>query len=283
MNEKRVVGIFLICLSVLWIILSSFKITGFVVLENLNVNVTFVLSLVFFILGMVLFVAGLERKVEEKPEERPAIIFVSGLLGKRKDYLDFVNTLNEHYRTEMIALKAGGISGGEAMVKQFIKDDEDARKRLGTDRIIYIGHSLGFKILAEAERRTKRPAIAHIALATYPSVGDCINADKDPSRKTLLQKAMSYFPNYSIFSFPQSELPKTKYIVPRQDDNCFFVRPRNKVRRRFVNTFNRERAETVVIRGNHCYNKGRKLAPFNADHPENLTKEIFDYIEKVGE
>ena len=239
MNKKIGVGIFLILVGLSLMIFSNSKSAIlFSPPISSNINLVFIFNLIILFAGIMFFVNGsLEEKVSK--EEKTGLIVVTGYKGAKRDYADFLSRLREYYPAQIISLKKRGKTTGKKMINQFIKSDEIARKNLGTEKIIYLGHSLGFTILIEAARKHKRRADAYIALATYPSAGSCYNPNEDLSKNTLRQKVVDSLPDYSTLSFPlkKSEIGKTKFILAKDDPVTYRASPKEGVKKRFINYF----------------------------------------------
>lgn len=294
MNKKIGVGIFLVLIGCFLIIFFDSK---FAILfsppTSSSINSIFIFSLIILFAGVMFLVDGsLEEKISQ--EEKRGIIIVTGYTGSKRDYSDFLKRIRKYYPTQVISLKAKGKATGKAMLDQLIKSDKIARKNLGTDKVVYVGHSLGFHVLAEAERQHKIQALANIAIATYPSAGDCYNPNEDISKKTFLQRIINLLPNYSLLSFPikksSSKSIRTKFILGENDPVLYRGDSKEGVRRRFMNYFSQfPDSEVVVIPGDHGFNDPNDLSisrkppiqPFNVSYPERLIDEIRDYVRKV--
>lgn len=287
MNKKIGAGVFLILIGLSLMIFFSSKYSVLLspvsqqeITSGFNLNL--VLTLILFVVGIILFVNGnLEEKVSK--EESTGLIVVAGYKEPKRDYADFLARLRKLYPTQIIALKGRGKSTGEKMIAQFIKSDEIARRNLGTDKIIYVGHSMGFPLMVEAAKRHNRRVDGYIGMATYPSAGDCLNSNENPDERNILQRIADYIPNISTLSFPtrKSKIKKAKFIVAEGDHVCYKWRPESTMKR-FVKYFSGvPDSEVVVIPGNHSFNDAGIERPFNVSHPDVLIDEIRKYVEKI--
>ena len=214
------------------------------------------------------------------------ILFAPGLNVHWKHYIDyFSKQIGDRWPIYVTQLRRRGWAGGQTLVNDVMQIDAHIRDRLETDRLVYFGHSVGVPIAIRASMQHARQVLGYLGMATYPSYGDCFNANpyiRKINRKQQLVNAVGKKTNFGWLAFPLRDAKfsaPAHFVIANRDEviyTCF-----RSVRRRFKNYFE-SIGSAEVIPGNHVFNQRLfKLRPYNKDNPIPLLQQAFYFVERL--
>lgn len=212
------------------------------------------------------------------------LLFSTGFSGKHLDYFEyFGKLLGEEFNIYITEHRGRGMSKGSTLKRDFSQIDEQIRDRVETDKVIYIGHSMGTAIANTCAEEFKKNVVSLYGICAYPLFSDSrIKPDGSNSLTQLITKHVekSEFGPLIPLINGHNLITPTKIAIGGNDH---ILRTYNLgVKQKFIDKFEQYGAEVEVFDGrNHCFNnKPFDFVPFNKVKPEVLVDNIKSFVYK---
>ena len=222
------------------------------------------------------------------PSSKKLLLCVTGVYGKSKDYLPyFADKLGENFNVYITELRNRGIASVDNCARDLAQIEQNLRKTLGLDDVVYIAHSMGMNVAARTRKFSDSKVNGFYGCAAYPSVGDTRAVSEDLEERGLKQVGIDLVSrlNFGPFGAPLKEYifkEPVRFAIPGNDEVLNTNNPQ--VLERFETYFKRNpNASTRVFDGvNHCFNYKRKdYSPFNKDNSDLLVDDIKNFADQV--
>ncbi len=167
-------------------------------------------------------------------------------------------------------LRNRGNAKQEAMQRDIFQIDTWLRQRI-SDRIMYVGHSLGALMQAQSASQYNTDVMGLYGICTYPAFS-AIYSD------TLLEDLSSLAVKTRIGPFAEMD----RLVLPARfaiGDNDQILRTyRKDIMQKFIQEFEKMGAQVRVFNGrNHSFNRDETIAPFNKDEPSILVNNVIEF------
>lgn len=222
------------------------------------------------------------------PGSKKLLICVAGVIGKNKDYLKyFADKLGEDFNVYMTELRNRGIANVDNCARDLVRTEQDLRKTLGLEDVVYVAHSMGMNVVARTRNFSDSKISGFYGCAAYPSAGDTRAISENPDEKGLQQRAIDLLSKLN-FSSIGTQLKEhifeepVRFAIAGKDTIVNTINPQ--VLKRFENYFRRNpKSSTRTFDGfNHCFNyTPGDYSPFNKDEPNLLVDDIKNFADQV--
>lgn len=236
------------------------------------------------------------------------VIIEGGISGDQRDYQKyFAKPLAEEYNVYTTELKNRGIAFSSTFPDDFANKERIVRKIVSPKSEVYIGHSVGFNVVASAINKHNLRPDGVYGVSPFPSVGETRTESSDPSNKSLLQKVCDNLdelvpvgPLGRHFERIKGDIP-VRVAIPENDEFVnsevsfnpinikngilpLSYKKRLPVLSRYVEYFRKNGITDIQIfpGRNHCFNYEQfDFRPFNKDNSKSLITDVRNFIRKV--
>ena len=270
---------------------------------------------------------GLEDKVQIelpgtliKPDSRSDILLLveAGFFGHHEAYIDFFGKkLGNEFNIYLSQIRDRGVRSVKHSLDDLFQIDLQLRDLVETDRVVYIGHSMGANIVMASIEKHNTQVKGIYAICAYPSYGDTRTRNENPDKKSLQQRGLDMLSVLAIdhlTKIPTKKLPvglinkiyrleidefaaipvaPLKYQIKKANidevvrfaicGNDELVNTRypeiaERFKTMFTGRFKNSTVEVFPDR-NHCFNFAYKdMAQFNKDDPEPLVYDVTKFV-----
>ena len=214
------------------------------------------------------------------------LLFVAGRKACCDAYVDYFGKwLGNEFNIYITELRRKGFTKGKKVLRDLLQIDQSLRDRVETNKVVYIGHSMGMPLAVAAKNKYDLEVIGYYGICTYPSFGDSRTFDADIAQESPLQIAVYTFTDFAPIAFPltkQDIEEPIRFAIGGNDHALKTYDPR--VAQRFIKHFSRfpNSSSEVFAEKNHCFNHVPKdLNPFNKDEPDTLVKDVVEFVYKI--
>jgi len=213
-----------------------------------------------------------------------SLIFETGLNGHHQDYIDyFGKLLGNDFNVYINEMRNRGLWMVDQSPDDLAQVDEIIRDITETDKVFYVGHSMGMDIAVETRIRHKNEIKGLYGICAYPSIGFTRSRTSENRKGSWEEKIIDSLPLISFLSYPLKNSminDPVRFAIAENDEVLNIHGMRNNARR-FVEFYSQyPKSTSKIFKGkNHCFNNTKYMfSPFNRDEPEKLVDDIIKFV-----